>query len=215
MAAAPIVNGPEPSEPKSTGRRTGRWLLAAAGVLLVIGAVAFAVFRPDKLFIDKRVDEQLPADVAAAVDPAKDELPETAPQATVPPGPGTPETVPPETVPPETVAPAQPEVLGRGTFVSQGGHTVNGTAVVVRSDGQRLLVLPDLDSQNGPSLELHLSPRSEGSVAGGVRLGPLKGNIGTQSYELPADVDLSVQRNVVIWCERFGVPFGTVTLAPG
>jgi hypothetical protein len=50
-------------------------------------------------------------------------------------------------------------------------------------------------------------------VEGGVQLGRLKGNIGTQSYELPDGVDLVELDNVVIWCERFSVPFGTATLA--
>jgi hypothetical protein len=105
-------------------------------------------------------------------------------------------------------------VEGRGTFVEQGGHTVRGgDAVVLRQpDGSRLLILDELDSQNGPDLQLYLSPSAAGNVDGGVRIAPLKGNIGTQTYELPADVDLAALPNVVIWCERFSSPFGTATL---
>lgn len=46
-----------------------------------------------------------------------------------------------------------------------------------------------------------------------VRLGELKGNQGSQSYEIPASADLSAMRSVVIWCDRFNVAFGTAALA--
>jgi hypothetical protein len=48
--------------------------------------------------------------------------------------------------------------------------------------------------------------------AGFVSLGPLKGNIGDQNYTVPADVDLSRYRAATIWCQRFGVNFGTAPL---
>jgi len=50
--------------------------------------------------------------------------------------------------------------------------------------------------------------------AGFVSLGPLKGNIGDQNYEVPADVDLSRYRAATIWCHRFAVNFGTALLVP-
>ena len=50
--------------------------------------------------------------------------------------------------------------------------------------------------------------------AGFVSLGPLKGNIGDQNYEVPADVDLSRYRAATIWCHRFAVNFGTAPLVP-
>ena len=45
-----------------------------------------------------------------------------------------------------------------------------------------------------------------------VDLGGLKGNIGDQNYEIPADVDLSQYQSVVIWCDRFNVAFGAADL---
>jgi hypothetical protein len=45
-----------------------------------------------------------------------------------------------------------------------------------------------------------------------VSLGDLKGNIGDQNYEIPTDVDLEEFSTVEIWCERFGVGFGSATL---
>lgn len=46
-----------------------------------------------------------------------------------------------------------------------------------------------------------------------MELGELKGNIGDQNYVIPAGVDLSRNRNAVIWCKRFGVGFGVATLS--
>ncbi len=43
-------------------------------------------------------------------------------------------------------------------------------------------------------------------------LGALKGNIGDQNYELPANVNLDKYQSVTIWCRRFGVNFGTAPL---
>jgi hypothetical protein len=45
-----------------------------------------------------------------------------------------------------------------------------------------------------------------------VSLGRLKGNQGNQNYEIPADVDLDRFRAVSIWCRRFGVNFATAPL---
>jgi hypothetical protein len=186
------------------GMNRTRWIaLGVAG--LVIAVAAFAVFRPDKLFVDQRVDERLDTDVAAALDQSAtgDTAPSTTPSTDVP-----------ATTVPTTTTPPGPVLLGRGEFVSQGGHTVRGTAAVVsQPDGSRLLVLEELDSQNGPDLQLYLSPEATGRVDGGIKLAPLKGNQGTQIYELPRDVDLGALPNVVIWCERFSSPFGTATVA--
>lgn len=186
-----------------------RWIIAGIAIA-VVAIVAFAVFRPDKLFLDNKVDEELDDDVAALI-AAESGADEPADTTTTTAASG--DDVGDAPAESTTTSPIEPEVLGQGDFVSQGGHTVNGSAFIVEQDGGRLLVLPELDSENGPDLQLYLSPESTGSVDGGVKIGPLKGNIGTQSYELPDDLDLSAQTNVVIWCERFSTPFGTATLA--
>lgn len=48
---------------------------------------------------------------------------------------------------------------------------------------------------------------------GAVNLGRLKGNLGDQNYEVPADVDLDGLSTVFIWCDRFSVVFGAAGLA--
>ncbi|MCY1376496.1 Electron transfer DM13 [compost metagenome] len=109
-----------------------------------------------------------------------------------------------------------------------GEHGTSGTATVYRrSDGSRYLRIVDLDTSNGPDLHVWLSDRPSGGDCRGcrdswgiyddgdyVRLGELKGNQGSQNYEIPASADLSAMRSVVIWCDRFNVAFGTAPLGP-
>jgi len=48
--------------------------------------------------------------------------------------------------------------------------------------------------------------------AGFIDLGSMKGNKGDQNYDIPGDTDLNKFKNVTIWCARFGVNFGTAPL---
>ena len=54
---------------------------------------------------------------------------------------------------------------------------------------------------------------SLGLVANEIHLGALKGNVGNQNYDIPADVDLSEYRSVVIYCVPFHVVFSTAAFA--
>ena len=57
-------------------------------------------------------------------------------------------------------------------------------------------------------------PRSSAQLheQGAFEVARLKGNVGDQNYALPADLDLSTYRSVVIYCKRFGVVFSTAEL---
>jgi electron transfer DM13 len=48
--------------------------------------------------------------------------------------------------------------------------------------------------------------------AGFIDIGSLKGNIGDQNYDLPANTDMAKYRAITIWCKRFSVNFGTAPL---
>jgi hypothetical protein len=189
-----------------------RWIVGGAAFAVVL-LVAFAVFRPDKLVVDQRVDEQLDDDVAAAIDQL-DEPGATDPGAgDVDDDPGADDTAADDAAITSTV-PEGPVVTAAGGFGSHNDYTVTGTAAVVtQPDGSRQLVLQELMSDNGPDLQLYLSPVTGGQVDGGVKLGPLKGNLGTQAYDLPPEVDLAQVSTVVIWCERFSRAFGSATLS--
>ena len=100
--------------------------------------------------------------------------------------------------------------LVQGTFSGSTGHSVKGSALVL-NDGssQRVLRLEGFESTNGPDLKVYLRADDDRYVS----LGALKGNVGSQNYEIPAEVDLATYRTVQIWCERFGVLFGDAPLA--
>jgi hypothetical protein len=202
-------------------RRVRRWLLA---VLLVLAAfVVFVLFwfQPQKLLIDERVEEPIPT---AAPSPVTTATPEPVPSttasgdggATTAAGPATTATTaPPATLPP----PAGPVELVRGDFISRDHGTSGVARVLELADGQRIVRLEGLDTDNGPDLYLYLtaSPAAGDEAAfddDHVNLGRLKGNQGDQNYELPAGTDLTRHATVVIWCDRFNSAFGAADLQP-
>ena len=79
--------------------------------------------------------------------------------------------------------------------------------------GQRFLRFEEFETDNGPDLNVYLVNSSAGGINDFVDLGNLKGNIGDQNYEIPADTNLDVYDTVLIWCVRFSSPFGEATLS--
>src|SRR5215469_6845808 len=73
-------------------------------------------------------------------------------------------------------------------------------------------------TSNGPDVHVYFVAANDASdsetvrKAGFLELGSIKGNIGDQNYDIPADVDLAKYRAVTIWCKRFSVNFGTAPL---
>jgi hypothetical protein len=156
--------------------------VAGAGVVAVGVAVFVLVwFQPQKLFIDDRVDEAIPA-----------------PRVTH----GT---------------SATPRAITAGTFVSLDHGTTGRVRVLELGDGSRVVRLEGLETSNGPDLFVYLTTNAAAGDEGAfdddyVNLGRLKGNIGDQNYDVPADTDLSRYRSVVIWCDRFDSAFGAADL---
>jgi hypothetical protein len=99
-------------------------------------------------------------------------------------------------------------------------HKGSGTATVydLGSAGGKVLRLADFRVINGPDLRVLLSnapnPRSHSDLddAGYVELGKLKGNIGSQNYDIPSSVSLADVQSVVIYCNPFRVVFSVATL---
>lgn len=114
---------------------------------------------------------------------------------------------------------AAPTSLESGTFVS-GEHETAGTVTIYKlDDGTRILRLSNFHTSNGPDVHVYVSAAQEVKsnrdvTAGGkfVDLGSLKGNIGNQNYEIPADLNLADFHSVSIWCKRFAVNFGAAQL---
>ena len=110
----------------------------------------------------------------------------------------------------DAMMPGQVTTLVKGSFTGHTGHSVQGSALVL-NDGtkQRFLRLDGFQSTNGPDLKVYLRA-DDGSY---VSLGDLKGNVGSQNYEIKPDVDLKKYATVQVWCERFSVLFGDAKLA--
>ena len=112
-------------------------------------------------------------------------------------------------------------VLARGQFRGADSvHKGSGTAILYQgTEGRRLLRLTEFQVTNGPDLKVWLVGKANVTSSQDVTdndylaLGRLKGNIGDQNYDIPANVDLSQYHSVVIWCEQFSVLFAVAALS--
>lgn len=156
---------------------------AIIGALVVIGAGAWYAFRPERLFIDKTVNESL-----ASVTPA--DAPAVAP-ATLAAG---------------RFHGVHHETMGNATIyrLPDGRRVLRFTEFATSNgpDVQVYLVAAS-DARDNATV----------THAGFVSLGAIKGNQGDQNYEIPAGVDLAKYRTVTVWCRRFSVNFGSAPLS--
>lgn len=100
-----------------------------------------------------------------------------------------------------------------GTFVGVGDgiHDAGGRAYTIPlEDGSTVLRLEDFYSTNGPGLRVYLA--ADLTASDYHSLGDLKANRGNQNYQIPDDIDLDEFDHVLIWCEPFGVLFGSAQL---
>jgi hypothetical protein len=74
--------------------------------------------------------------------------------------------------------------------------------------------LEAFEVRNGPDLHVYLSPSAKGYADGAIELGPLKADKGNQNYAVPAGIDPSSLRSVVIWCKQFSVLFAMAPFHP-
>jgi len=205
------------------------WLLAGGGLALLV-AVPLAWYLLSPLFITRAVAEPLPTarvvvvassptaplppPTLTAVSPAA--TPTELGQAATPEVTAT--AVPPSATPEATLTPA-PLILAQGEFYDIVHEGEGQASIYQLADGVRVLRLEAFMVLNGPDLFVYLVPENPVPNAIGLdlpvfyNLGALKGNVGDQNYELPADLDLSLYQSVVIWCRAFKVPFAAAPLA--
>jgi hypothetical protein len=179
------------------------FIILGLAIALIAG---FLLFRPDKLFADDPVDESLDQAFVATTSPVSPSDP-AEPSST---------TTPARANPPTTTVPkVGPTALVTGQF-SGIDHRAAGTVTIYGEDGRYVLRFEDdTDIQNGPDLYVWViegGTYESGSPSSYVDLGKLKGNVGGQNYELPAEFDPVVHRGVLIWCLRFAVPFAFAPL---
>ncbi len=190
---------------RSVLRKPLTWVVVGTVVLALVGG-GLLWFQPWKLVVDQTVDEAAPG-VAPTAD--------GAPTAQASPGqvPGSPSS--------SRLLRNTPTVVAHGQFISHEHQTTGVAEVIDLGNGRRILRLQNLRTSNGPDLRVWITdaPVKEGTAGWRVfddgkhvELGALKGNRGSQNYDLPAGVDLAQLNSVTIWCVRFGVSFGAAAL---
>jgi hypothetical protein len=160
-----------------------RNLIIGIGVIAL--AIAWYAFRPELLFVDKTVNEELPVAQLTSMAMSKEMEPMVL-------GKGDFRGLAHET---KGLAAVYQLPDGKRLLRLSNFETSNGPDVHV------YLVAAEVAKDNATVKQ-----------AGFIDLGSLKGNKGDQNYEVPADADLNKYKSVSIWCARFGVNFGAATL---
>lgn len=151
---------------------------------IVIAVVVAAIYwLVSPLFLERRVNEELPA-VQELVRPNEGEVLEMAKE----------------------------EVLGQGSFVGLANHDAEGHARILKIGEKNYLRLEEnFRVTNGPDLFIYLG--RDGKHNPEARLGALKGNAGSQNYEIPDSLNLADYNEVWVWCRAFSVPFGKAVVS--
>ncbi|MEK7640526.1 MAG: DM13 domain-containing protein [Patescibacteria group bacterium] len=98
-----------------------------------------------------------------------------------------------------------------GKFTGITYHEAEGTAKVLESGGKKFIRFEDdFKVTNGPDLFVYLGKNGKYDPA--ANLGALKGNIGSQNYEIPESIDSDEYDSVWVWCRAFSVGFGVAEL---
>jgi hypothetical protein len=165
--------------------RVLRNVVARAAVLSVLAIAAVAVLVLPTL-MDKKVVEAFPMPEAVTED---------APVATAAPAP----------VP-------KPTKLSTGALHGID-HDASGSASIFRAaSGSLVVALEDIDIEPGPDYRVYLVRGTAREQPDGTELAGLRGNQGTQYYEVPADItDAGDGWTVLVWCRAFGVPVANAT----
>lgn len=208
--------------------------------LIIVGAVGWYLISP--LFIDNTVDEAFPFEVPDAAEieamPAEERAALEAELVAAMPSEEEVAAMPEEeqaAVEQEVMeaaalvmmdkemeeammeADAEWIVAGQGRFSGADDfHQGAGSATIFQQGEQRVLRFEDFSVTNGPDLHVLLienaNATSSAELGEYIDLGSLKGNMGNQNYEIPADVDLSQYNAVMIYCQPFHVVFATAPL---
>lgn len=154
---------------------------------------------------EARIDPTAEPAAPATATAGSETLPQPAPKETPTPAPES----EPEPEPTEFV----PFVLASGGFIGADDfHFGSGSALLIATaPDQFVLRLEDFSVRNGPDLFVYLSTNADGWSEDALNLGELRATDGSFNYDVPAGVDVSQYRSVVVWCRAFAVLFSTAT----
>jgi hypothetical protein len=176
-------------------------------VVVSIAAIALAWVMFANAYQDKTVIERLDGlTTSPAASPA---APAETDQFGAPPG-GPVTTVP--TAPAAVSAP----VRVRSAAFRGIDHRASGTASIIRQpNGSHVVGLEDIDIEPGPDYYVYVVPGNATRLSdGAVQLDKLRGNQGTQFYDVPSGTDpTDGEWTVLVWCRVFAVPIAAAVPA--
>jgi hypothetical protein len=174
---------------------------ARASILATLAVAAIVVLVVPTLR-DKKVVEAFPMPEAAV---------EAAPGTTAPdPAAG---SEPAATEPPTTTTMPQPIRVSTGGFRGIDHDAIGRASIYRLPDRSYVVGLEDIDIEPGPDYQVYVVPGTDRESPGdGTHLAGLRGNQGTQYYEVPRDVTApGADWTVLVWCRAFGVPVAAAT----
>lgn len=186
-----------------------RWFFLALGGMIIIGLFLFPLWWPvvnvtPQRFVLPGLEDLPPEEQAVIETIAREDV--MFAEALVATGLAEPRIVP--LVDQEMPPLLSPALYASGEFVALDAvRWATGSALVYQeADGAWLIRLEDFEVRNGPQLHLvlsaHPAPRTPEEVreAGlGLDWGPLRGEVGSQNFRLPAEFDMSQVQSVVIY----------------
>jgi len=101
---------------------------------------------------------------------------------------------------------ASDRLISEASFSSEV-HPTSGRVKLFKNNSTYTLQFLSLQSDNGPDLRVYLSPNKLASTF--LDLGRLKATSGNFEYTFDLTTDVTDNNHVLIWCEDFGILFGS------
>ncbi len=156
-----------------------KFIIAIVVILVLVG---WYLFRPERIFIDSKVNETLP------------EVSDNEAEAKGP-----------KTLSKGTFHGVAHDAKGNAEILelANGSKILRFTDFEVSNGPDVVVYLSSVNDANDNDTVKN---------SDFVLLSQLKGNLGDQNYEIPGDLDLGKYNSAVIWCRRFGVNFAVAPL---
>lgn len=115
-----------------------------------------------------------------------------------------------------------PVIVARGEFTQiDPVRGASGTLVIYeQADGSKVVRFEGFSAVNGPDLRVMMTAKSAEALAvdaslgvTDVDLGPLRGNMGDQSYALPPEIDIGNYRNIAIVSSTLNVVYSIAPIS--
>ena len=110
-----------------------------------------------------------------------------------------------------TVSVQAAETVRSGIFSGLSDHSTQGTASIVKTaDGYAIVLGDDFVFDGAPDPKVALG--KNGKFDASTLLAPLQSDSGTQTFAIPASIDVADFNEIYIWCEKYSVGLGVAPL---